>query len=121
MYCPDPFAETRPKILRALIQRYPLATLVSMSGNGLEANHIPLYLAPGEGPQRKNQLALEYAPEPPFQAGRAEDAPKDIVKVVRRHTETLRAERERMIAVSVWRAFGWARVFGVDAIWMSTT
>ena len=51
MYCPDPFAETRPKILRALIQRYPLATLVSMSGNGLEANHIPLYLAPGEGPQ----------------------------------------------------------------------
>ncbi|BBF66776.1 FMN-binding negative transcriptional regulator [Acidithiobacillus ferridurans] len=121
MYCPESFAETSPEILRALIQRYPLATLVSMSGNGLEANHIPLYLAPGEGPQRKNQLALEYAPEPPFQAGRPEDAPKDIVKVVRRHTETLRAERERMIAVSVWRAFGWARVFGVDAIWMSTT
>ena len=51
MYCPDPFAETRPEILRALIQRYSLATLVSMGGNGLEANHIPLYLAPGEGPQ----------------------------------------------------------------------
>ena len=51
MYCPDPFAENRPEILRALIQRYPLATLVSMGGNGLEANHIPLYLAPGEGPQ----------------------------------------------------------------------
>ena len=51
MYCPDPFAETRPEILRALIQRYPLATLVSMGANGLEANHIPLYLAPGEGPQ----------------------------------------------------------------------
>ena len=46
MYCPDPFAETRPKILRALIQRYPLATLVSMSGNGLEANHIPLIHEP---------------------------------------------------------------------------
>ena len=51
MYCPDPFAETRPEILRALIQRYPLATLVSMGANGLEANHIPLYLASGEGPQ----------------------------------------------------------------------
>lgn len=41
MYCPDPFAETRPEILRALIQRYPLATLVSVGVNGLEANHIP--------------------------------------------------------------------------------
>ena len=51
MYCPEPFAETRPEILRALIQRYPLATLVSMGGNGLEANHIPLYLVPGEGVQ----------------------------------------------------------------------
>jgi len=51
MYCPDPFAETRPEILRALIQRYPLATLVSVGANGLEANHIPLYLVPGEGPQ----------------------------------------------------------------------
>ncbi|MBN2679454.1 MAG: FMN-binding negative transcriptional regulator [Acidithiobacillaceae bacterium] len=51
MYCPDPFAETRPEIMRALIQRYPLATLVSVGANGLEANHIPLYLAPDEGPQ----------------------------------------------------------------------
>ena len=51
MYCPDSFAETRPEILRVLIQRYPLATLVSMGSNGLEANHIPLYLAPDEGPQ----------------------------------------------------------------------
>ena len=51
MYCPESFAENRPEILRALIQRYPLAALVSMGGNGLEANHIPLYLVPGEGPQ----------------------------------------------------------------------
>ncbi|WP_123103521.1 FMN-binding negative transcriptional regulator [Acidithiobacillus sulfuriphilus] len=71
MYCPDPFAETRPEILRALIQRYPLATLVSMGGNGLEANHIPLYLAPGEGPQpvlqghvaRTNPLWREAPPD----------------------------------------------------------
>ena len=51
MYCPESFAENRPEILRALIQCYPLATLVSMGGNSLEANHIPLYLAPDEGPQ----------------------------------------------------------------------
>ena len=161
MYCPEAFAENRPEILRTLIQRYPLATLITMGSNGLEANHIPLYLLPGEGPHqvlhghvaRANplwreappdgevlvipvkervvrdgnlitgggvtagtdfglvvaaalrgqagaeevQLALEYAPEPPFQAGRPEDAPKDIVETVRRHTETLRVERERMI------------------------
>ena len=71
MYCPDPFAETRPEILRALIQRYPLATLVSIGANGLEANHIPLYLAPGEGPQpvlqghvaRANPLWREVSPD----------------------------------------------------------
>lgn len=51
MYCPKPFAENRPEALRALVRRYPLATLVSMGGHGLEVNHIPLYLAPGEGPQ----------------------------------------------------------------------
>nr|WP_163099784.1 FMN-binding negative transcriptional regulator [Acidithiobacillus ferrianus]NDU44045.1 FMN-binding negative transcriptional regulator [Acidithiobacillus ferrianus] len=71
MYCPEPFAETRPEILRALIQRYPLATLVSMGANGLEANPIPLYLAPGEGPQpvlqghvaRANPLWREAPPD----------------------------------------------------------
>ncbi|MCL5980134.1 MAG: FMN-binding negative transcriptional regulator [Gammaproteobacteria bacterium] len=51
MYCLEAFTETRPVILRALIQQYPLATLVSTGAQGLEANHIPLYLAPGEGPQ----------------------------------------------------------------------
>ena len=35
MYCLESFAETSPEILRALIQRYPLATLVNMGGNGL--------------------------------------------------------------------------------------
>ncbi len=71
MYCPDPFAETRPEILRALIQRYPLATLVNVGANGLEANHIPLYLAPDEAPQpvlqghvaRANPLWREAPPD----------------------------------------------------------
>ncbi|WP_423856184.1 GNAT family N-acetyltransferase [Acidithiobacillus ferrianus] len=55
----------------------------------------------GQAAAEEIQLALEYAPEPPFQAGRPEDAPKDIVEVVRRRTETLRAERERMMGA--WR------------------
>ncbi|MCR1342357.1 FMN-binding negative transcriptional regulator, partial [Acidithiobacillus ferrooxidans] len=49
----------------------PLATLVSMGGNSLEANHIPLYLVPGEGPQpvlqghvaRANPLWRETLPD----------------------------------------------------------
>lgn len=49
MYCPEAFAETRPEVLRTLIQDYPLATLITMGSNGPEADHIPLYLFPGEG------------------------------------------------------------------------
>lgn len=55
----------------------------------------------GQAIAQEVQLALEYAPEPPFQAGRPEDAPKDIVEAVWRRTETLRAQRERI--VSVWQ------------------
>ena len=55
----------------------------------------------GQSVAEEIQLALEYAPEPPFQAGRPEDAPEDILEVVRRRTERLRAERERMIGA--WR------------------
>uniref|UniRef100_E6QFG8 ThiJ/PfpI domain protein n=1 Tax=mine drainage metagenome TaxID=410659 RepID=E6QFG8_9ZZZZ len=50
----------------------------------------------GQAAAEEIQLALEYAPEPPFQAGRPGDAPKDIVEVVLRRTETLHAERERV-------------------------
>ncbi len=50
MYCPGTFAETRPEVLRTLIQHYPLATLITIGSEGPEADHIPLYLLPGEGP-----------------------------------------------------------------------
>lgn len=45
MYRPDHFEEIRPEALRDLIRRHPLATLVTLGANGLEANHIPLYLS----------------------------------------------------------------------------
>ncbi len=45
MYRPDHFEEIRPEVLRDLIRRHPLATLVTLGANGLEANHIPLYLS----------------------------------------------------------------------------
>jgi transcriptional regulator len=44
MYLPRHFEETRPEILHALMRACPLATLVTHSPDGLEANHIPLHL-----------------------------------------------------------------------------
>ncbi|MHB1706428.1 MAG: FMN-binding negative transcriptional regulator, partial [Acidithiobacillus sp.] len=37
MYRPDHFEEIRPEVLRDLIRRHPLATLVVLGANGLEA------------------------------------------------------------------------------------
>jgi transcriptional regulator len=42
MYLPQHFEETRPEVLEALMTNYPLATLVTLGAEGLEANHIPL-------------------------------------------------------------------------------
>ncbi len=44
MYCPAHFAESRPEVLHALMREYPLATLVTMGDDGLNADHIPLQL-----------------------------------------------------------------------------
>ena len=47
MYVPPWFAETRPKVLHALISGYPLGTLVTHGPDGLDANHIPFEFEPG--------------------------------------------------------------------------
>lgn len=44
MYNNSQFEETRPEVLHALLRSHPLATLVTLTAQGLEANHIPLYL-----------------------------------------------------------------------------
>ncbi len=50
MYIPAAFEETRQAVLHGLIRQQPLATLVTWSAGGLDANHIPLYLrASGAG------------------------------------------------------------------------
>ena len=45
MYVPKQFEETDAKAIRALIEAYPLATIVNQSADGLNANHIPLVFA----------------------------------------------------------------------------
>lgn len=44
------------------------------------------------------QLNLEYAPAPPFDAGRPDSARPEIVQGVRLRGATVRAERERLVA-----------------------
>jgi transcriptional regulator len=44
MYLPSHFEETRLEVLHGLIRARPLATVVTLSAGGLDANHIPLHL-----------------------------------------------------------------------------
>jgi transcriptional regulator len=49
MYVPEHFRETRVEVLQALVDRHPLATLVTVTGEGLTANHIPMRARLEEG------------------------------------------------------------------------
>ena len=49
MYVPEAFAETDLTTLHALMREHPLATLVSLNGERLQASHVPLVLYPDEG------------------------------------------------------------------------
>ena len=44
MYIPEAFNESRTEVLHQLIRERPLATLITYSQSGLNANHVPLYL-----------------------------------------------------------------------------
>ena len=50
MYIPKQFEETRVDVLHGLIRAHPLATLVTLSTEGLNANHIPFYLDDAPAP-----------------------------------------------------------------------
>jgi transcriptional regulator len=45
MYIPQHFEETRTEVMHALMRAHPLATLVTLSSEGITANHIPLLLS----------------------------------------------------------------------------
>lgn len=50
MYIPKQFEELRADVIHELIRTYPLATLVTLSSSGLNANHIPLQLSESPAP-----------------------------------------------------------------------
>jgi cyclohexyl-isocyanide hydratase len=54
------------------------------------------------------QLQLEYAPAPPFESGRPESAPRQVVALLRERGAAVRAERETLVAEAA-RAIAVAR------------
>jgi cyclohexyl-isocyanide hydratase len=51
----------------------------------------------GEAAARRVQLALEYAPAPPFDSGTPETATPELVALARQRVAGSRAERERLL------------------------
>jgi transcriptional regulator len=50
MYLPHKFEEPNVDAMHALVRAYPLATLVTHSSGGLNANHVPIYLSASPAP-----------------------------------------------------------------------
>ena len=50
MYIPSQFEQPDIQVMHELIRNRPLATLVTLGANGINANHIPLHLAPTPEP-----------------------------------------------------------------------
>lgn len=71
MYTPKHFEETRPEAMRELIGAHPLATVVTMTARGLDANLIPLLFRPDGSAlgtlighvARANPMWKDYRPE----------------------------------------------------------
>ena len=69
MYIPKYFEETRVEILHELIRAHPFAALVTVTANGLDANHIPFEIDPKPTPfgtlrghvARANSLWRDYS------------------------------------------------------------
>ncbi|AHI65112.1 FMN-binding negative transcriptional regulator [Burkholderia thailandensis] len=49
MHVPAHFEENRTDVLHALIAQHPFGILITHGAGGLDANHIPFDLAPGDG------------------------------------------------------------------------
>ena len=49
MYAPAHFDESRTAVLHDFVEQHPLAVVVAATENGVQANHVPLILEPGDG------------------------------------------------------------------------
>jgi transcriptional regulator len=71
MYVPSHFEEARLEVLHQLIQARPLATVITLSAGGINANHVPLHLAPAQG--RFGALQGHVARSNPIWSDRVQD------------------------------------------------
>lgn len=77
MYDVGAFREQRIEVLHALIKAHPLATLVTHTANGLEANHIPMLIDPEPTP--RGTLRGHVARASPL--WRETDASKEVLAI----------------------------------------
>ncbi len=63
MYSPKYYVESRTSVLHQVIERFPLATLVTMTAEGLNADHIPMCLCQLDSDQ--NELHAHVARKNP--------------------------------------------------------
>ena len=63
MYIPKPFEETDIGVLHQLIEAHPLGALVTMTGGGLDANHVPFLVHSGSGPRDPGSERRVQSPE----------------------------------------------------------
>ncbi|MBM4418483.1 MAG: FMN-binding negative transcriptional regulator [Chloroflexi bacterium] len=61
MYLPAHFREERPDVLRTLIQRHPLGTIITFGASGLSANLVPFTLAEAADPAAPMVLRCHVA------------------------------------------------------------
>ncbi len=71
MYVPSHFEETRLEVLHSLMRAQPLATVVTLAAEGINANHIPLHLCPDQG--RFGALRGHVARSNPIWSDRVQD------------------------------------------------
>lgn len=50
MYLPEQFKESRVEVMHALMREHPLAVLVALGSDGLNANHLPIEIDPEPAP-----------------------------------------------------------------------
>ena len=50
IYLPEHFDASDPDEMHGIIDRFPLATLITLGPDGISANHIPLIMEAGRGP-----------------------------------------------------------------------
>lgn len=76
MYLPSHFEETRVEVMHDMVRLHPFGALVTMGGNGLDANHLPFMIDPDPAPY--GTLRAHVARANPVWR----DAPADVESLV---------------------------------------